>query len=117
MIKRLRALFKSTGSVTIDGKSFSGRHVEIIDDLVIIDGVTQEGSLVGQISVTVNGDVEQLTTASGDVTVNGSCREVTTTSGDISCGDVSGGVETVSGDVICKRVTGNVRTVSGDVRL
>lgn len=117
MIKRLRALFKSTGSVTIDGKSFRGRHVEIIDDLVIVNGVTQEGSLVGPVSVTVHGDVEQLTTASGDVTVTGDCGGVTTTSGDVRCGDVAGEVRTVSGDVICKQVMGNVRTVSGDVKL
>lgn len=117
MIKRLRALFKSTGSVTIDGKSFRGRHVEIIDDLVIVNGVTQEGSLVGPISVTVHGDVEHLTTASGDVTVTGDCHDVTTTSGDVRCGDVAGEVRTVSGDVTCKQISGNVRTVSGDVRL
>lgn len=116
-MNRLKTIFKSTGSVTIDGKSFRGRHVEIIDDLVIVNGVKQEGSLVGQISVTVHGDVEQLTTASGDVTVTGDCRGVTTTSGDVHCGDVAGEVRTVSGDVTCKQVMGNVRTVSGDVRL
>lgn len=86
------------GNVAIDGKSFTGRNVVINGDQVIVDGEVQSGSLVGKITVTVHGDVEQLTTTYGDV-------NATTVSN----------IKTVSGDVDCPKILGEVNTISGDI--
>jgi hypothetical protein len=106
--------FGRKGSVTIDGRTFSGNNISISGDKVIIDGVQQEGSLVGDVHVSINGDVEALQITSGSITVT--AGSIKTTSGDVKCGDVSGSVQTVSGDVACGNVAGNIRTVSGDVK-
>ncbi|QVG64356.1 hypothetical protein Bestia_00123 [Acinetobacter phage Bestia] len=108
----------SGGSVNVNGKTYTGKNIQINGDQVIIDGVVQEGApLVGPINVTVNGDVESLRTVSGDITVNGSTGSIQSTSGDVEVkGDVVGNVQTVSGDVLCKKVEGDARTVSGDIK-
>lgn len=111
--------FKMSGSsVTINGKTYTGKNIHINGDKVIIDGVVQDGvALVGPITVTVNGDVESLRTTSGDITVNGSTGSIQSTSGDVEVkGDVVGNVQTVSGDVSCKKIEGDARTVSGDIK-
>lgn len=105
----------SNSSVTIDGKTFTGRSVTINGDKVIVDGVEQPGTLVGPINVTVNGSAESVETTSGTVTVTGSADRVKTMSGDVHCGDVSGDVGTMSGDVTCGPITGSVKTMSGDI--
>lgn len=106
---------KGKGSVTIDGRSFSGRSISIDGDVVIVDGVVQQGSLVGPVSITIAGDVERLETTSGTVDVSGSCGQVKTMSGDVRCGDVRGDVGTMSGDVTCGSIAGSVKTMSGDI--
>ena len=103
-------------SITIDGRTFTGRSVSINGDKVIIDGVEQEGTLVGPISVTVNGNAESVENGSGKVEVTGSVGRVKTMSGDVRCGDVQGDVGTMSGDVTCGAISGNVKTMSGDIR-
>lgn len=102
------------GNVVIDGKSFSGHNITINGDKVIVDGVTQDGSLVGNITVTVNGDVEQLSTTSGSVYAT-TVTNIKTVSGDVTCTDVHGNVQTISGDVDCPKILGSVKTISGDI--
>lgn len=102
------------GSVTIDGRDFVGRNITINGNRVTVDGVVQDGTLTGPISVTVHGDVSHLE-ASGDVTVNGHCEQVQTVSGDVHCADVRGSIKTVSGDVTCGKVAGSVNALSGDI--
>lgn len=106
---------KGRGSVTIDGRTFTGRSITISGDKVIVDGVEQSSSLVGPVSVQVNGDVERLESSSGNVTVQGAAGSVKTTSGDVRCGDVQGSVNTMSGDVTSGKISGSVSTMSGDV--
>ena len=105
---------RGSGSVTIDGKTFTGNNVTIVNGRVIVDGKTQDGELVGPITVTVNGDVESLENHAGNVTAN-NVGEISTGSGDVKCLDVSGSIRTGSGDIICGAVNGNIRTGSGDV--
>lgn len=102
-------------SVTIDGRTFSGRSISINGDKVVIDGVEQDGTLVGPISVVVNGNVESVETGSGKVEVSGTVGRVKTMSGDVRCGNVSGDVGTMSGDVTCGAISGSAKTMSGDI--
>lgn len=123
---------KSNNMININGKSYSGRNVTIINGKVVVDGVdlTPEGKTINITvdanidkldvdmcdKVIVNGNVNELTTASGDV----DCKDVTgcvkTVSGDIECGNVGGDVSTTSGDVKAENITGNVKTLSGDIK-
>lgn len=103
-------------SVTIDGRTFTGSTITISDDRVFVDGVQQDGSLSGQITVTVDGNADSVETASGKVVISGSAGRVKTMSGDVECGAVTGDVGTMSGDVTCGPVSGNVKTMSGDIR-
>lgn len=106
----------SGSSVTIDGKTFSGRSVSIVGNKVVVDGVEQPGELVGPVSVTVNGNAESVESGSGRIEVAGSAGRVKTMSGDVHCGDVTGDVGTMSGDVTCGSIGGSVKTMSGDIR-
>ncbi|WP_318493341.1 hypothetical protein [Photobacterium leiognathi] len=104
----------SKSSVVIDGRSFSGRSIEINGNKVVVDGVTQEGELVGDISITVNGDVDSLQTGSGDVKA-GDVKEIRTGSGGVTCGHVSGSIQTGAGNVECGSVSGSILTMLGDI--
>lgn len=106
----------SRGTITINGHTFSGRSVSINGDKVVVDGVEQPGTLVGPITVTVNGDAESIETTSGSVQVTGKAGRVKTMSGDVTCGDVAGDVGTMSGDVTCGAIAGNAKTMSGDIK-
>jgi hypothetical protein len=112
-----RALLKAGSSITIDGRSFSGTSVTINGDQVFVDGVLQDGKLVGPISISITGDVDRLDCTVGKVEVNGTVGDVKTMSGDVDCGAVTGGVTTMSGDVTCGDVAGNVKSMSGDIRM
>jgi len=103
-----------SGRVVIDGKEFTGNNIQIRNNKVIVDGKTQDGELVGDVNVTVHGDVELLENGAGDVTAH-NVHELSTGSGDVKCGDVSGSIKTGSGDVVCGKVSGSIRTGSGDV--
>lgn len=105
---------KST--VTIDGKTFSGSSISISGNKVIVDGVTQEGELVGDINVTVNGDCQSVENSNGTVEVKGSAGSVRTSNGRITCGNVGGDVTSSNGTITCGAVTGNVRTSNGNIR-
>ena len=80
----------------------------------VIDGVEQEGDLVGDVNITVHGDIETLSNSHGTVKAN-NVRHLKTMSGDVHCGDVTGNVQTMSGDVTTKSIGGNVKTMSGDI--
>jgi hypothetical protein len=100
--------------VTIDGRDFNGSNVTIINGRVTVDGVVQDGTLSGNVSVVVHGDVDRLENASGTVKAN-NVGSIATKNGDIECGDVNGSVQTMSGDVSCGKIGGSVSTMSGDV--
>ena len=103
------------GAVGINGHSFSGRNIQIDSNKVIVDGVTQDGDLVGEITVTVYGDVDSLHTSSGDVKAE-SVNKISTEAGSVVCGNVSGSVSTQSGAVVCGSVSGSINTMSGNIR-
>lgn len=78
-------------TVVIDGRSFSGRSVSIINGRVTIDGVAQDGTLSGVVEIKVTEGVL------GELRTDAS----------VSCGAVTGNVD-AGGSVNCNRVGGNV---------
>lgn len=102
-------------TVVVNGRSYHGANVSIRNGKVTVDGVVQDDELVGEVHVTVNGDIEKLEVGAGAVTAH-NVGSVTSQSGDVSCGDVSGSVSSMSGDVTCGAVGGSVSSMSGDIR-
>lgn len=118
MFKNFAKLFgiSSGGSVTVNGNTYRGSNVSIINGVVTVDGVVQGDPLNGPITITVQGSVGSIETSSGDVNVTGDSQNITAVSGDVRVGGNSGYIETVSGDVSVKgSVNGKISTVSGDV--
>jgi len=107
-------IFSGGSSITIDGKSFNGKNVSIVNGKVIVDGVTQDGELTGDINVVVHGDIDRLENSCGTVTAK-AVGSISTQSGDVICEGVNGSVSTMSGDVRCTAISGSVSTMSGDV--
>lgn len=108
-------VFSKSSRLQINGREFSGHNIRLDGNKVVVDGVIQDGELVGDIKIDIHGDVERLDSGSGDVTISGSCGVVQTMSGDVECGDVSGNIKTMSGDVTCGAVGGRINTMSGDI--
>jgi DUF4097 and DUF4098 domain-containing protein YvlB len=116
MSRKIRLLLSGGSRVNIDGRDFTGgRNVMINDNEVWIDGVKQDGTLTGPVSITVHGDVQSIDGPATSVEVAGTCGTVKTMSGDVRCGNVAGDVGTMSGDVTCGDISGNVKTMSGDI--
>ncbi len=105
---------KGNGTITINGRQFTGRNVSISNGKITVDGATQEGELAGDINVVVHGDIDKLENSCGTVTAN-NVGSINTQSGDVECGNVSGSVKTMSGDIECGNVGGNIDTMSGDI--
>lgn len=110
-----------SGTCTINGKTFKGNNISIIDGVVYVDGKVADESLVSPnntIIVKITGDVDSVSTGSGDVQVTGHANKISTGSGDVSVGGAcTGNVSTGSGDVdINGHVYGSVKTGSGNIR-
>lgn len=103
-------------TVQVNGSLISGgRNITITGNRIFVDGkdVTPDAK---DIRIEVQGNVESLSVdACNSVTVNGDIGKVRTASGDVRCGNVGGSVNTMSGDVICGDVSGDIETMSGDI--
>ena len=115
MMKAFMGIFEKAGTVNINGDVYNGRSITVSNGEVIVDGKVQ-GAVGHQVTVNIIGNVELVSTASGNISVVGDVHSADTVSGDIDCNDVLGNIETVSGDVNCNDVSGRIRTVSGNIR-
>lgn len=102
--------------VNINGKSYAGRSVTVINGKVVIDGVDVTPD-AKHIDIIVDGDIDKLNVDMCDkLMVKGNVNTLASTSADVECGDVTGSINTVSGDIECGNVGGSVTTTSGDVK-
>lgn len=103
--------------ITINGNTFSGSNIIVTNGKVLINGkdVTPDSK---EINISVVGNIEQLKVdACNKVSVEGNVQSISTKSGDVEVsGDVDGSISTMSGDVDCGHVKGSVSTMSGDVK-
>lgn len=114
----------NNASVTINrgGKKYTlkGDRIEKKDGQWYVDGKAVDWDELGGkyeeefVSVEIHGNVEHITTQSGNVTVNGDVQSINTASGDVECKSAFN-IHTMSGDVTCGQVGGNVSTMSGDI--
>ena len=113
-----------SGEVRInrDGKQYTikGKNIEQCDGQWTCDGKPVDWNDIGGeydsdlVRIEIYGDVQNLSTRSGNVSVHGNCASVSTASGNVYCNE-AGVVHTMSGDVHTNSVGGNVSTMSGDI--
>lgn len=94
------------GTVTINGKTYSGNSVVVTNDTVIIDGKVQRGEVSGVVQVVVSGDIGYLK-SNASVTVNGNVSGNIDAGGSVQCLNIDGNVD-AGGSVSCKNVGGGV---------
>lgn len=120
--------------IVINGQVYKGNSISINKGNIIIDGNNVESndktitiSIEGNIdklevdyckTIQIKGNVQMLSTGSGDVTIEGSSGNISTGSGDVDVNEnVTGNISTGSGDVkVNGIITGNVKTMSGDIK-
>lgn len=96
---------KENNVISINGKTFSGNNVTIINGKVTIDGV-DAGVDSNKEKITIQGNVASLQ-CDHDVEVKGNVTGDVAAGGSVSCNDVGADV-TASGSVNCDNVQGNV---------
>lgn len=104
--------------ITINGHTYFGNNVTVKNGKVIVDGKDYTPSDSKSISISIQGDLKDLSVDCCDkVDIKGNVVSAKTLSGDIDIsGDVAGSVSTMSGDVNCGTIHGNVSTMSGDIK-
>lgn len=108
----------SGASVTINGVTYAGSNVEI-DSLnnVWIDGEKVSGVDNDMpITITIEGNVESVSTVRGSIHVTGDVENVASTTGDI---DITGNVEhasATSGDITADTII-DAHTTTGDINV
>jgi len=105
---------KST--VTVNGKTYTGNNIQVTDNEVIIDG-KKTGIADRKVVINITGNVESITTGSGNVSVTGDAVDIKTASGNVKVDlSVNGDISTVSGDIdVGSGVSGDIQTTTGDV--
>lgn len=102
-------------TITINGRSFSvkGNNISVINNKVIVDGVTLEDGLSGIIEVKFEGGLASLNTDSS-ATIHGNVHGNVYAGGSVECEDVGKNVN-AGGSVNCGNVIGDVNA-GGSVR-
>lgn len=101
-IASIAKIRSSSGSVTINGKTYESKNGDVTiysNGEVVIDGEKVDTIAQREVHVTVEGDAKSVETMSGDVAVNGSVTNVSTMSGDVYASSITGKVSTMSGDI------------------
>ena len=104
--------------IKVNGKSYTGNNVSIINNEVFIDGKKAEQSEDTKvINITVDANIEKLDVDYCDkLEINGDCRNVISKNGNLEIkGNVTGDVTNKNGNVICREVGGDVATKNGNV--
>lgn len=92
--------------ISIGGRTFTGNNVSILNGVVIVDGVQQDGTLTGQVELKIEGTLDSLTT-DASVNMKGQINGNVEAGGSVRCDDVGGNVN-AGGSVRCDDVGGSV---------
>ncbi len=96
----------SMGTIVVNGKTYYGKSVSVINDQVYIDGkLASEEKYTGIVEVKITGDVS-LVKSDAPVTIEGNVTGDVTSGGYVSCKNVTGNVK-ASGYISCDDVKGN----------
>lgn len=95
-------------NIIINGKSYnvSGNNIVVQNNQVLVDGKLIQGDLSGDVTISFEGDLANLTTH-GSATINGDVHGGVDAGGSVQCGNVSEFVD-AGGSVQCLQVGGDV---------
>lgn len=113
-------MFKSKSTIQINGVSYSGNNITVESDKIIIDGKTiilaSELPSLKPI-INISGNVESVSTTSGEITVVQNANNVSSTNGNIRIhGNVSHTVKSTNGNISANKILGAVSTVNGNIK-
>lgn len=104
-------------SITINGKSYYGNNITVVNNKVIIDGkdATPDAK---EINIIVQGDITTLKVDNcNELCVNGIVNELETRNGSVTItGNVGGNVTSSNGSIKCGNVKGSVKTSNGSIK-
>jgi len=115
-------------TIIVNGKSYIGDSVKVIVNgtVIIPDGKEINIEVNGDIKelivdvcdkCTINGNVVNATTSTGELNINGDVTgDVKTDVGGVKCGNVGGNIKTDIGNVKCGNVGGKVKTEMGNIK-
>jgi hypothetical protein len=105
------------GKITVNGKSYTGRSVSVINNTVIIDGkAVNDSSGEKNINITITGDCGDIVNESGDVQVLGKVNgSIKCGAGNVNANDVGGSIKSAAGNIQCGSVGGSVETTVGNI--
>lgn len=104
-------------TVSINGTTIitNVKSIRVAGGRIIVDGqdITPD---VPNIVVSVQGDIDTVTTEHGDVVVEGSVGKIESKNGNIQCRDVQGDVTAKNGNISCGTIHGDATTKNGNIR-
>jgi len=106
-------------AVHINGKSYPGNNVSMINGKVFIDGKEIQGEETEkEILFKIQGNLGSLKIESGSVEVSGDVGTLEITSGNVKIsGDVKGSVDLTSGNIkIQGKIEGNASVACGNIK-
>lgn len=107
----------SGSNIQINGVSYSGTNVSMINGKVIVDGVEQTGEMTGNIEIVVEGSCGDITTEFGNISVGSNAKSVESKNGNISVGGtIEGNAETKNGNIKANSILGEANTKNGNIR-
>ena len=110
----------SKNTITINGITYTGKSCKIDNDgNIVIDGVIKDVIKGYNVKVEINGNVNSITTSSGDIDILGSVNtSLSTSSGEIKIEKgVNGNVSSNSGDIEVNGNANNIKTTSGEIKI
>jgi hypothetical protein len=111
-----KKIIKYMAKIFINGITYTGNTVSIVDSRIIIDGVnvTPEAKII---NIKVEGDIQQLNGGISDIVVDGNVGELKTSVGNVTVsGSVTGNVTTSTGNVkVGGSIRGSVKTSIGNI--
>lgn len=98
---------ENVGNITINGKTYVGSNISVVNDRVIIDGKPVEDPGKGIVSIKIEGDLSSLHSDLA-VTVNGNVQGNVDAGNSVTCGNVQGSVK-AGNSVNCGDVGGSAK--------
>lgn len=107
----------TTSKIIINGQSFVGRNVSMINSQVVIDGRRVDIGEAKDIRITIEGDLGSLTLDHGIVNISGNCGDIRVGQGNVNtAADVKGEVHVDQGKVECQDVYSDVHVDMGNIK-
>ena len=107
------------GSITINGKTYENIQgvMTITDEGVFVDGKPiEEYKEPFRVEVTINGDVQNISTENAPVNVEGTVNDVNSKNGNITVkGNILGNAITKNGNITAGSIHGDATTKNGNI--